>query len=202
MHLRRLDSVDQTQPIAPQELIDYEKPNFFASTSSSSTEGTTPPKEKDIDSGSNGNANHGGGGGGAKATSTGVAVGLVAFLYILMMICKSRSRREFSGSGQRSIHHRGNKRKIAPAPAQNTEPPAHRPNDAVTDNNNGENDIPDTNRSVHGNANANANANANPIDEEQPQLREQEEQHYNGDENIESSTVTAIALGALPTIPE
>ena len=196
MHLRRLDSVDQTQPIAPQELIDYEKPNFFASTSTSfsSTEGALP-EEKDIDSNTNDNANRGGGG--AKATSTGVAVGLVAFLYILMMICKNRSRRDFaSGSGQRSIHHRGNKRKIAPAPAQTPEPPAQRPNDAVTDNNNGEDDISGTD------GNNNGNANVNAIDEEQPPMSEEEEQHDNGVDNIESSTVTAIAFGALPTIPE
>ena len=180
------------QPIAPQELIDYEKPNFFASTSSSSTEGALP-EEKDIDSNTNDNANRGGGG--AKATSTGVAVGLVAFLYILMMICKNRSRREFaSGSGQRSIHHRGNKRKIAPAPAETPEPRAQRHNDAVTDVNNGENDI----IGINGNDNGNASA----IDEEQPPISEEEEQHDIRDDSIERSTVAAITFSALPTIPE
>lgn len=147
---------------------------------------------KDIDSSTNVNRS----GGNPKATSTGVAVGLVAFLYILMMICKSRSRREFSGSGQRSIHHRGNKKKIAPAPAQTPEPPAQRPNNAVTVNNNGEDDITGTN------GDDNSNANVNVIDEEQPPMSEEEERHENGDDNIESSTVTAVALGALPTIPE
>ena len=150
MHLRRrLDTIGETHQIDQQDV----KPNFFAAA-------PPPAATKDIDKSLNGKA-----GGGAKATSTGVAVGLVAFLYILMMICKIRSRREFTSSGQqRSVHHRGNKRKVAPAPAQAPELPVQaqqRPNNT---NNNDE-------------RNNNTLTNDAGVDEEQPQMNQEEQQN-------------------------
>lgn len=190
IHLRLLESVGQMQSNAPEDVIDYGKPNFFAPTS--------PTEGNDEDIVGNDSIGKAGRDGGARGASTGVAVGLVAFLYILMMICKTQSRREFSGSGQRSIHHRGNKRKIAPAPAQTTELRTQQPHHA-NDNNNGENEIADTNE--------NNDDNAVVVDEEQPPVNE-EEQHAGShavtvaEDNSGSSAMMAVALGALPTMPE
>ena len=155
MHLRRrLDTIGETHQIDQQDV----KPNFFAAAPPPLP---AAPNDKDIDKSLNGKA-----GGGAKATSTGVAVGLVAFLYILMMICKIRSRREFTSSGQqRSVHHRGNKRKVAPAPAQAPELPVQaqqRPNN--TNNNDERNNNTLTN-------------DAGVVDEEQPQMNQEEQQN-------------------------
>ena len=184
MHLRRrLDTIGETHQIDQQDV----QPNFFA---------TAPPplpaaatNDKDIDSGSNGKA-----GGGAKATSTGVAVGLVAFLYILMMICKIRSRREFTSSGQqRSVHHPGNKRKIAPAPAQAPELQAQqRPNN--TNNNDERNNNTLTN-------------DAGVVDEEQPQMNQEEQQNDAqaigvADDIAGIYPMAATVVESLPSIPE
>ena len=53
---------------------------------------------------------------GVKSFSSLVVVGIFTFLLAIMMLVKKRQRRHSDSTGQRSIHHRGNKRKIAPLP--------------------------------------------------------------------------------------
>ncbi len=184
MHLlRRLDAIGETDQIDQQDV----QPNFFAAAPPPLPAAAT--NDKDIDKSSNGKA-----GGGARATSAGVAVGLVAFLYILMMICKTRSRREFTSSGQqRSVHHPGNKRKVAPAPAQAPELQAQqRPNNTNNNDERNNNTLPND---------------AGVVDEEQPQMNQEEQQndaHAIGvaDDIAGRYAMAATVVESLPSIPE
>jgi hypothetical protein len=111
-----------------------------------------------------------------------------------MMICKTRSRREFTSSGQqRSVHHPGNKRKVAPAPAQTPELQAQqRPNNADNNDERNNNTLPND---------------AGVVDEEQPQMNQEEQQNDThaievADDIAGSYAMAATVVESLPSIPE
>ena len=173
MHLRRLNLVNEMVP-SPEEVksADHDSPpNFFAAPKT--TEGTATAGE----SADGGNARSNGGQSGVV-----IAIAVCFILLALILVCKNRARRDSLHSGQqRSIHHRGNKKKVAPLPMPPVEPQVA----AIA--NGGDDNMVSTNNAVD--------------DEEQPQVNE-EPQAREEDETEVDSIANNVHIGTLTAIPE
>mmetsp|Transcript_34545 Transcript_34545/g.74924 ORF Transcript_34545/g.74924 Transcript_34545/m.74924 type:complete len:172 (+) Transcript_34545:251-766(+) len=171
MHLRRLNLVDEMAP-SPEKVksADHDSPpNLFSELKAA--EGTATVAA----SSDGGNARSNGGQSGVV-----VAIAVCFILLSLMLVCKNRARRESLHSGERSIHHRGNKKKVAPLPMPPVEPQVA----AIA--NGGDDNIENTN-------------NADAVDdEEQPQVHEEPRAREEDDTEVDNIANN----GNLTAIPE
>lgn len=126
LRLRRLSLVNEDSlPPEKVESVDHDSPpKFFSSTKP--IEDTTMVTRPD-----GGRSSRSNGGQGAV-----VAIAVCFTLLTLMVVCKNRARRGSLHSGQRSIHHRGNKKKVAPLPLPPVEPPVGGEDGSTESNNN------------------------------------------------------------------